>query len=50
MYVVPAMPVKFDVGLVGVAIVPPAPETIDHDPAPVVGVFPASVALVPQIG
>lgn len=32
---------KFDVGLVGIAIVPPAPLTIDHEPVPIVGVFPA---------
>jgi hypothetical protein len=44
-YVVPALPVNVDVGLVGDVIVPPVPDTIVHNPVPTTGVFPASVAL-----
>jgi hypothetical protein len=40
-------PVTPDVGEEGVVIVP-VPETRVHKPVPVVGVFPASVAVVPQ--
>ena len=42
------MPVKAEVGLEGVVIEPPAPETMLHAPVPMVGVFPAKVAEVPQ--
>mgnify|MGYP001254194591 CR=1 FL=1 len=42
-YVVPALPVKPDVGLLGVVTVPPAPLTMLHAPVPVVGVLAASV-------
>lgn len=45
----PATPVKVDVGLVGVVIDPPAPETIFQVPEPWVAVLPASVVEVPQI-
>jgi hypothetical protein len=38
-----------DVGLEGVVIVPPAPETMLHDPVPIAGVFAANVVEVPQI-
>jgi hypothetical protein len=44
-YVVPAVPVNVDVGLVGVVITPPAPDEIVHNPVPTAGAFPASVAL-----
>ena len=47
-YVLPATPVNGEVGLLGVTIVPPAPEKILHDPVPIAGVFAPSVALVPQ--
>ena len=40
------MPVKVLVGLAGVVIVPPVPETIDQSPVPTVGVFAASVTVV----
>ena len=43
------MPVKADVGLEGVVIEPPAPETMLHAPVPTAGVFAAKVAEVPQI-
>jgi hypothetical protein len=46
MYVVPAVPVKVLVGLAGVAIFPPVPETMLHEPVPIEGVLPASVVLV----
>ena len=45
-YVLPAVPLKVDVGLVGVLIVPPVPLTIVHKPVPVVGVLPPSVTVV----
>ena len=45
---VPAVPVKADVGLEGVVTVPPAPETMLHAPVPTTGVFAAKVAEVPQ--
>ena len=49
-YAVPAVPVKVDVGLVGVAIVPPAPDTMVHNPVPTKGVLAASVTVVkPQL-
>jgi hypothetical protein len=42
--------VKVDVGLVGVVIVPPAPDMILHAPVPIVGAFAARVADVsPQV-
>ena len=40
-YVVPAVPVRLLVGLDGVVIVPPVPETILHSPVPIDGVFAA---------
>ena len=40
------MPEKADVGLVGVVMVPPAPETMVQVPDPLVGVLPASVTEV----
>lgn len=43
------MAVNADVGLLGVVIVPPVPETIVHRPVPTVGVLPANVAVVPQM-
>jgi hypothetical protein len=45
-YVVPAVPVKVLVGLAGVVMLPPVPDTMLHDPVPIVGVLPASVVLV----
>jgi hypothetical protein len=45
-YVVPAVPVKVLVGLVGEAIVPPVPDTILHKPDPTTGVLAASVTVV----
>ena len=48
-YVVPAVPENADVGLEGVVIVPPAPETMLHEPVPIAGVFAAKVVDVPQI-
>jgi len=50
-YVVPAVPVKALVALVGVVMLPPAPDTMLQAPVPIVGVLPASVVLVsPHIG
>ena len=46
---VPAVPVKADVGLVGVVIVPPAPDTMLQEPVPMVGVLAARVVEVPQM-
>ena len=43
-YVVPATPVKAEVGLDGVVTVPPAPDTRLHAPVPTAGVFAARVA------
>jgi hypothetical protein len=49
-YVVPAVPLNVEVALVGVVIVPPAPDTMLHAPVPKVGVLAASVTLVkPQV-
>ena len=45
-YVFPAIPVKVEVGLVGVVIVPPVPDTIVQSPVPIAGVFPARVTTV----
>jgi len=45
-YVVPATPVKPEVGLDGVVTVPPTPLMMLHAPVPVVGVLAAKVALV----
>ena len=42
----PEMPVKLELGLLGVVTTPPAPDTIDHDPTPMLGVFAKSVAEV----
>ena len=42
-YAVPAVPVKVEVGLVGVVIVPPVPDTIVHNPVPTTGVLAARV-------
>lgn len=47
-YELPAIPVKFDVGEDAVVMFPPAPEMIDHEPVPTVGVFAASAVEVPQ--
>ena len=44
------MPVNVLVGLAGVVIVPPVPETIVHSPVPTVGELPARVTDVsPQV-
>ena len=43
------MPVNAEVGLEGVVIDPPAPDTMVHVPVPTVGALPAKVAEVPQI-
>ena len=40
------MPVNVLVGLAGVVIVPPVPETIVHSPVPTAGVLPARVTVV----
>ena len=45
---VPAVPVKPDVGLLVVVTVPPAPLMMLHAPVPVLGVLPARVTEVPQ--
>ena len=45
-YVVPSVPVKVVAGSVLSAKLPPAPDTIDQVPAPIVGVLAASVVLV----
>lgn len=45
-YVVPATPVKVEVGLDGVVTVPPAPLTMLQAPVPTVAVFAAKVAEV----
>lgn len=42
------MPVKPEVGLLGVVTVPPAPLMMLHAPVPELGVLAARVALVPQ--
>lgn len=47
-YTVPVSPVKPEVGLEGAPIVPPTPETTDHEPVPEVGVLPNKVVDVPQ--
>jgi hypothetical protein len=47
-YTVPAAPVKAEVGLDGVVTVPPAPETMLHDPVPTVAALAAKVTLPPQ--
>ena len=46
---VPAVPLKAEVGLEGVVTVPPTPVTMLQAPVPTVGVFAASVAEVPQM-
>ena len=43
---VPEVPLKPDVGLDGVVMMPPAPLTIDQAPVPTVGVLPAKVTEV----
>ena len=49
-YAAPAVPVKVDVGLVAVVIVPPVPLTMLHAPVPTVGTLPARVTEVsPQV-
>jgi hypothetical protein len=49
-YVAPAVPVKVDVGLDVVVIVPPVPLTMLQVPVPTVGVLPANVTVVnPQV-
>jgi hypothetical protein len=45
---VPATPVKVEVALVGVVIVPPAPETMLQAPVPTVGVLAIRLAVVAQ--
>ena len=45
-YVVPAVPLKALVALVGVVMLPPAPDTMLQAPVPIVGVLPARVVLV----
>lgn len=45
-YDVPAVPVKVLTGLEGVAIVPPVPDTMLHNPVPTTGALPASVVFV----
>ena len=45
-YVVPAVPVNVDVALVGVATVPPAPDTMLQAPVPIAAVLPPSVTEV----
>ena len=40
------MPENELVGLVGAVMLPPAPDTILHEPVPIVGAFPASVVVV----
>ena len=44
-----AVPVNADAGLDGVVTEPPVPETILQEPVPIVGVFAAKVADVPQM-
>ena len=49
-YVAPAVPLKVEVGLEGVLIVPPAPDIMLHAPVPTEGVLAASVTDVkPQV-
>ena len=48
-YVVPAVPVNADVGLLGVVMVPPAPLIMLQVPVPITAVFAAKVADVPQM-
>ena len=49
-YVEPAVPIKVEVGLDAVVIVPPVPLTMLHAPVPTVGVLPARVTVVnPQV-
>ena len=49
-YAVPAVPVKVEVGLLGVVTVPPAPAVMVHAPVPTAGVFAARVTVVsPQV-
>ena len=45
-YVVPAVPVKVEVGELGVVTVPPVPDTMLHAPVPTVGVLADRVAVV----
>ena len=45
----PATPVNPDVGLDAVVTEPPIPDMKVHEPVPGHGVFPASVADVPQM-
>ena len=47
-YKTPVAPEKPDVGLLGVAILPPAPLTILHVPVPTPGAFAAKVVEVAQ--
>ena len=49
-YVLPAVPVKVDVGLAALAKLPPVPLTTLQAPVPTDGVFAASVTVVnPQV-
>jgi hypothetical protein len=43
---VPAVPLKVEVGLLGVVMLPPAPLIIDQVPLPALGVLPAKVVEV----
>ena len=45
-YVVPAVPVKGDVALVGAVTVPPVPEMMLQAPVPAEGALPARVTVV----
>ena len=48
--VVPAEPVNVDVGLPAVVTVPPAPDTMLHEPVPVVGKLPLRFTeLIPHV-
>lgn len=46
---VPAKPEKLELALLGLVIVPPAPEITLHEPVPMVGALPCKVVLVAQI-
>ena len=46
---VPATPVNAELGLLGVARPPPAPDKIAQEPVPIVALFPTKAVLVPQM-